>query len=101
MLKRQQLEQQKSSQGHSSSPMEIDPGSTGGPSSPTLPDWIHDGNVDLIAKTVEEFRHQRLSMVQSLRQFVLCYETVLEWLVLQQQAADGKAVPDRRSSSGD
>ena len=34
---------------------------------------------DLIAKTVEDFRLQRLSMVQTLRQFVLCYETVLKW----------------------
>jgi len=36
---------------------------------------------DLVEKTVEDFRLQRLSMVQSLRQFVLCYESVLEWLV--------------------
>jgi tyrosine-protein phosphatase 2/3 len=42
---------------------------------------------DLVEKVVEEFRHQRLSMVQSLRQFVLCYETVLEWLVLEELAA--------------
>ena len=34
---------------------------------------------DLIAKTVEDFRLQRLSMVQTLKQFVLCYETVLQW----------------------
>ena len=34
---------------------------------------------DLIARTVEDFRHQRLSMVQTLRQYVLCYETVLAW----------------------
>lgn len=42
--------------------------------------WVGDDTVDLIAKTVEDFRTQRLSMVQSLRQFVLCYETVLEYL---------------------
>ena len=42
--------------------------------------WMVDGEVDLIQKTVEDFREQRLSMVQSLRQFVLCYETILEWL---------------------
>ncbi|KAJ6439477.1 tyrosine-protein phosphatase non-receptor type 6 [Purpureocillium lavendulum] len=41
--------------------------------------WIQDGTMDLIQKTVEDFRQQRLSMVQSLRQYVLCYETVLEW----------------------
>ena len=41
--------------------------------------WLGDEAVDLIQKTVEDFRQQRLSMVQTLRQFVLCYETVLEW----------------------
>jgi protein-tyrosine phosphatase len=43
-------------------------------------EWLCRDDVDLIEKTVEDFRHQRLSMVQSLRQFVLCYESVLEWL---------------------
>ena len=41
--------------------------------------WLQDESVDLVQTAVEEFRQQRLSMVQSLRQFVLCYETVLEW----------------------
>jgi len=45
--------------------------------------WVNRDDQDLIEKTVEEFRFQRLSMVQSLRQFVLCYESVLEWLVEQ------------------
>lgn len=45
--------------------------------------WVTDDNIDLIAKTVEDFRLQRLSMVQSLRQYVLCYESVMEWLVEQ------------------
>ncbi|KAF1986996.1 hypothetical protein K402DRAFT_412345 [Aulographum hederae CBS 113979] len=45
--------------------------------------WIDREDVDLIEKTVEDFRLQRLSMVQSLRQFVLCYESVLEWLAEQ------------------
>jgi hypothetical protein len=40
---------------------------------------IDNKSEDLIAKTVEDFRLQRLSMVQTLRQFVLCYETVLQW----------------------
>lgn len=49
--------------------------------SPTNVDtrFINDDTVDLIENTVEDFREQRLSMVQSLRQFVLCYETILEW----------------------
>ena len=38
-------------------------------------------DADLVADTVSHFRRQRLSMVQTLRQFVLCYETVLEWVV--------------------
>lgn len=43
--------------------------------------WVRSNENDLIAKAVNDFRHQRLSMVQTLRQYVLCYETVLEWLV--------------------
>lgn len=44
--------------------------------------WVFNDDIDLIAETVEEFRQQRLSMVQTLRQFVLCYDTILEWLSL-------------------
>lgn len=40
-----------------------------------------DDSVDLISKTVEDFRKQRPSMIQNLSQFVLCYESVLEWMV--------------------
>jgi len=39
--------------------------------------WPEDK--DLIANTVADLRSQRISMVQTLRQFVLCYEAVLEW----------------------
>ncbi len=53
-------------------------------------DWVDGEDVDLIAKTVEDLRVQRLSMVQSLRQFVLCYETVLEWLVRQEPEKVGR-----------
>ncbi|KAK7746682.1 phosphotyrosine-specific ptp2-like protein [Cytospora paraplurivora] len=42
--------------------------------------WIDDDTIDLVAATVSDFRCQRLSMVQTLRQFVLCYETVTEWV---------------------
>lgn len=78
------------------SPMDID--SEGKPDNPffasaaakeseTDPDmegaWLDRDDQDLVEKTVEDFRHQRLSMVQSLRQFVLCYESVMEWLVEQ------------------
>ena len=46
-------------------------------------DWVFNDEIDLVEKAVEDFRGQRLSMVQSLRQFVLCYETVLEWIARQ------------------
>jgi protein tyrosine phosphatase len=39
--------------------------------------------VDLVERAVRDFRAQRLSMVQNLRQFVLCYESLLEWLAVQ------------------
>ncbi|KAK3988954.1 putative tyrosine-protein phosphatase [Cladorrhinum sp. PSN332] len=53
--------------------------------------WLNDEGIDLIARTVEEFRGQRLSMVQSLRQFVLCYETVLEWVARVDEYGSGSA----------
>ena len=54
---------------------------TGGMDVDTQDDWVMRDDIDLVEKTVSDFRDQRLSMVQSLRQFVLCYESVLEWLV--------------------
>lgn len=50
-------------------------------------DWIRRDDQDLVEKTVEDFRHQRISMVQSLRQYVLCYESVMEWLVDHREAS--------------
>ncbi|KAL1963298.1 hypothetical protein VTN77DRAFT_8521 [Rasamsonia byssochlamydoides] len=67
MLKRQRVGESKSVSGEKSSPG----------------DWVYDENVDLVAKTVEDFRTQRPSMVQNLSQFVLCYESILEWVVSQ------------------
>lgn len=49
--------------------------------------WVHREDLDLVEKTVEDFRHQRISMVQSLRQYVLCYESVMEWLVDERLAS--------------
>lgn len=49
-------------------------------------DWLFNPNIDLIERTVADLRKQRISMVQSLRQYVLCYETVLEWIFQQYQA---------------
>ncbi|OBT55851.1 hypothetical protein VE04_04650 [Pseudogymnoascus sp. 24MN13] len=57
-------------------------------------DWLFNPNIDLIERTVADLRKQRISMVQSLRQYVLCYETVLEWIVQQYQA------PPKRERSG-
>ncbi|KAL3436305.1 protein-tyrosine phosphatase-like protein [Aspergillus tetrazonus] len=41
------------------------------------------GQLDLVAKTLSDFRTQRPSVVQNLSQFVLCYESILEWAVTQ------------------
>ncbi|RSL43106.1 hypothetical protein CEP54_015216 [Fusarium duplospermum] len=60
--------------------------------------WLYDDSVDLIQKTVEDFREQRLSMVQSLRQYVLCYETVLEWVTRMNER--GANAPNGRGRSG-
>lgn len=61
--------------------------------------WLQDDGVDLIQKTVQDFREQRLSMVQTLRQYVLCYETILEWLKrIQDGASNGIAGPQRARS---
>ncbi|KJR84452.1 protein-tyrosine phosphatase [Sporothrix schenckii 1099-18] len=49
------------------------------------PVWLDSDQVDLVAGTVEDFRSQRLSMVQSLRQYVLCYETIAEWVTKTQE----------------
>lgn len=52
--------------------------------------WVDDDTLDLIASTVHDFRGQRLSMVQTLRQYVLCYETVIEWVWrLQERGGPG------------
>ncbi|PQE04315.1 tyrosine phosphatase protein [Rutstroemia sp. NJR-2017a BBW] len=65
-------------------------------------DWIFDQDLDLIEKTVEDFRGQRLSMVQSLKQYVLCYETVLEWISQQHSGNSGiKGYRDRSGSVGE
>ena len=48
-------------------------------------DWISRDDIDLIHESVNDFRSQRLSMVQSLRQYVLCYESVLQWLVSEEE----------------
>ncbi|KAL8243614.1 hypothetical protein R6Q59_009872 [Mikania micrantha] len=72
MLKRQKLERGK----HRSYEDEMDV---------DIPDnWISRDDIDLVAKAVNDFRHQRLSMVQNLRQFVLCYESIIQWIMAQQ-----------------
>lgn len=60
-------------------------------------DWVFDQDLDLVEKTVEDFRGQRISMVQSLRQYVLCYETILEWIA-QQQSGSGRSGRERSGS---
>ncbi|CAK7269901.1 phosphotyrosine-specific ptp2-like protein [Sporothrix epigloea] len=61
--------------------------------------WLDSDQVDLVARTVEDFRTQRLSMVQSLRQYVLCYEAVAEWLSkMQDRRGGGTRGPGRARS---
>lgn len=61
-------------------------------------DWVNRDDIDLVAMAVEEMRKQRLSMVQNLRQFVLCYESVLEWIVEQQQPGQQHDVKNEKRS---
>lgn len=61
--------------------------------------WLQDDGVDLIQRTVQDFREQRLSMVQSLRQYVLCYETILEWLNRMQDRTSNSVTGRARSGS--
>ncbi|KAK2592491.1 phosphotyrosine-specific ptp2-like protein [Conoideocrella luteorostrata] len=61
--------------------------------------WLQDEDVDLIQKTVQDFREQRLSMVQTLRQYVLCYETILEWFHRMQDKEMNSASCRARSGS--
>ena len=53
--------------------------------------WLDHDDVDLVGRTVADFRLQRLSMVQTLRQFVLCYESVLEWIAGEVEGGRGWA----------
>ncbi|KAF1921260.1 hypothetical protein BDU57DRAFT_435691 [Ampelomyces quisqualis] len=93
MLKRQR----QARHARQSTPMEIDSGDkTNTRNDRDSGSWVADDQVDLIAKTVEDFRLQRLSMVQSLRQFVLCYESVMEWLVEQHPNSASGAVAQYR-----
>ena len=63
--------------------------------------WVEKDDTDLIAKTVEDFRHQRLSLVQNLRQFTLCYESVLEWMAREiTEMPEVKREGARRSYQG-
>lgn len=66
---------------------------------PAGDEWIFDQDLDIVQRTVEDFRGQRLSMVQSLRQYVLCYETVLEWMAQQTFGGIGATIGRERSGS--
>jgi protein tyrosine phosphatase len=61
--------------------------------------WMSSTDVDLVEKTVSDFRKQRISMVQSLTQYVLCYETVLEWFAQRRRALSAREA-DRSDSHG-
>ncbi len=82
MLKRQRLEHRKAEEEMDEDRMDMDDKEHGNRDDKIGEmEWVTRDDNDLVAKTVEDFRHQRLSMVQTLRQFVLCYESVLEWVV--------------------
>ncbi|KAA8564652.1 hypothetical protein EYC84_011562 [Monilinia fructicola] len=109
MLKRQRKEQR-----HGTTPMEFDSADGGDymghgkKNKKARMDWVFDQDTDLVEKTVEDFRGQRLSMVQNLLQYVLCYETVLEWIAQQVAGGGGggggninsRAYKDRSGSLG-
>lgn len=40
-----------------------------------------EGRLDIVNQTVAKFREQRVSMVQTLRQYVYCYEAILWWIL--------------------
>ncbi|KAI8990941.1 protein-tyrosine phosphatase-like protein [Mycotypha africana] len=40
-----------------------------------------DDTTDILLQTISRFREQRLSMVQTLRQFVFCYEAIWWWIL--------------------
>ncbi|OAQ97947.1 hypothetical protein LLEC1_02996 [Akanthomyces lecanii] len=68
-------------------------------SAPLDTKWLNDDTVDLIQNTVQDFRQQRLSTVQSLRQYVLCYETVLEWMHCMHDRTANATTGRQRSGS--
>jgi len=71
--------------------MDVDPPSSQQPIATEGNDaeaWLHHDDTDLVGRTVADFRLQRLSMVQTLRQFVLCYESVLEWIAGEVEAGN-------------
>jgi protein tyrosine phosphatase/rhodanese-related sulfurtransferase len=68
------------------------PGGRVSDAAPLDTSWLNDTSLDLIQQTVEDFRRQRISMVQSLRQFVLCYETVTEWTWRFQERGPGGGI---------
>ncbi|OZJ06905.1 hypothetical protein BZG36_00056 [Bifiguratus adelaidae] len=40
------------------------------------------GHVNLLAHVIERYREQRISMVQTLRQYVFCFEAVVWWTIM-------------------
>lgn len=60
-----------------------------------------DGPEDLIEKIVGQFRDERMSMVQNLRQFMHCYEVALEWFKIQGQILEHPRVVEKGDEDGD
>ncbi|KAK4521749.1 uncharacterized protein ATC70_004284 [Mucor velutinosus] len=54
---------------------------------------------DILLQTISRFREQRLSMVQTLRQFVFCYEAIWWWFLGYGVADDSENVDNMDTSS--
>ncbi|TAQ91454.1 hypothetical protein B7494_g148 [Chlorociboria aeruginascens] len=100
MLKRQRKDISSGVAPMDTAPIGGDYMSQGKDSSEPDQDWIFDQDLDLVQKTVEDFRGQRLSMVQSLRQYCLCYETILEWISQQYLGSGSRPSRERSGSDG-
>ncbi|KAI9347927.1 protein-tyrosine phosphatase-like protein [Zopfochytrium polystomum] len=66
----------------------------------SIPVASDDDNTDWIFALVKLFREQRVSMVQTLEQFMFCYEATILWLLDAAEGAEGVATFDGWRDSG-
>ncbi|KAI9478165.1 MAG: protein-tyrosine phosphatase-like protein [Benjaminiella poitrasii] len=58
-----------------------------------------DDTNDILLQTISRFREQRLSMVQTLRQFVFCYEAIWWWFLGYGEDESSRTVEDQMDTS--